>query len=53
VAMAGRVTGDDFHFTALHFLEFPFYPPALWGFPLYRPLEGKWSLSNASNVIEN
>jgi len=36
-------TPRDFHFTARHF----------WGFPLYRPLEIKRSLSNASTVTEN
>jgi len=24
-----------------------------WGFPLYRPLDGKRTLSNASTAIEN
>jgi len=36
-------TSWDFQFTALHFL----------GFSLYRPLDGKKTLSNASTAIEN
>jgi len=33
----------DFHFTARHF----------YGLPLYRPLDGKRTLSNASTAREN
>ncbi|KAF0760201.1 Uncharacterized protein FWK35_00014343 [Aphis craccivora] len=36
-----------------HFWEFPLFHPALWGLPLYRLLDGKKTLSNASTVVEN
>jgi len=32
---------------------FPLCRLALWEFPLYRPLDGKMSLSNASTAIKN
>jgi len=36
-------TFGDFHFTARHFL----------GFPLFRPMDGKKTLSDTSTAIEN
>jgi len=40
--MCAPSTFEYFHFTARH----------CWGFPLYRPLHGKRSISNASTAIE-
>jgi len=44
---AGNTPGTfgNFQFTAQHFLGFPFYRLALWGFPLYRQLDEKSSPS--------
>jgi hypothetical protein len=42
-------------FAFLHgtFWDFPLYRRALRGLPLYQPLEGKISVSNASTAVED